>query len=133
MEIYEKIQFYSVEELKEKGIENCDIIPDLLRGYKVSVLTGGSKVGKTSIALDMANAISSGGKFLNFQCMQQEVLYVSVDNDSDLIGARINKMKMNANPNLRFYCDSVKLGVNGTDNEDVVYLIDVITKTIINL
>lgn len=132
MEIYEKIQFYSVEELKEKGIENCDIIPDLLRGYKVSVLTGGSKVGKTSIALDMANAISSGGKFLNFQCVQQEVLYVSVDNDSDLIGERINKMKMNANPNLRFYCDSVKLGVNGTDNEDVVYLIDVITKTIIN-
>ncbi|MDO4466561.1 MAG: AAA family ATPase [Bacillota bacterium] len=131
MEIYDKIHFFSVDDLKKKGIENCDIIPDLLRGYKVSVLTGGSKVGKTSIALDMANAISNGGKFLNFQCMKQQVLYISVDNDSDLIGERLSKMKISPNPNLKFYCDSVKLGVNGTENEDTVYLNDVVNKTLI--
>lgn len=130
MDAYETITFHSISDLKQQSSKDSTIITDVLRGYKVSVLTGSSKVGKSALALDMAYAIATGGNFLNFKCHQQQVLYITIDNDSDLIGERINKMRMKSVENIRFFCGQVKLGSNEIENEDVVYLKDVILKAI---
>lgn len=130
MSNYSDINFFSVQNNIDFKNQNSDIIIDLLRGCNVSVLAGGSKTGKSALALDMAYSIATGQKFLGFQCIKNEVLYISLDNDEYLIGERISKMQMKDVPNLKFCCNLFKLGSESRVDNEELYLIDVLSKCI---
>ncbi len=78
------------------------LIEDLLRGNKVSILTGGSKTGKSTIALQMAYAISTGQPFLDKKTKKKDVLYICLDNDEDLIAERLKMMNLNMDEHVIF-------------------------------
>lgn len=109
--MYDKeVKFYTTTEMKQNTDFNergniGDIVKDIIRGPKVSILAGGSKAGKSTLALDMAQCISKGIPFLGFETSQKGVLYISLDNDDDLIQERIQKMKMDDNDQLIFCFD----------------------------
>ena len=104
--------YINVTELRNKNISKPEeIIKGLLRGNKVSVLTGGSKAGKSSLSLKMAEKISCGEPFLGLPTTQKDVLYITLDNDEDLIAERLKIMNIKNNTHLDFYFDGpISLG-----------------------
>ena len=83
-----------------------ELVEGIVRGKnKVSLLSGGSKTGKSSIALDLAYSVSKGLPFLNKPTIQRDVLYISLDNSYDLIAERLKLMEFKENSHLDFFCD----------------------------
>ena len=96
--------FFSVSELKNyKILDGSMIVSNMLKGNKVSLIVGGMKMGKSTLALDMAQSVSLGKDFLGRKTTQMDVLYISLDNDPDLIAERIKLMGMDDNDHLDFY------------------------------
>lgn len=62
-------------ELAEELIEGV-----LRRGHKM-LISGSSKAGKSFLLMELACAIASGKKWLQFQCRQGKVLYVNLEID----------------------------------------------------
>ena len=80
------IELITGNEIRHKTyFENNYIVDSLIKGNKVSILTGGSKTGKSTLALQLANSVSKGIPFLNNNTIQCDVLYICLDNDEDLI------------------------------------------------
>ena len=114
-----EVKFYTVSEMKNDtsflSNREIELVKNLIHGNKVSLLSGGSKTGKSTIALALAECVSMGNPFLRFPTNKKSVLYISIDNEDDLIQERIHKMEMQDNESLIFCFDkSIVLG-NGVD------------------
>ena len=79
----------------------------LIKGNKVSILTGGSKTGKSTLALQLANSVSKGIPFLNNNTIQCDVLYICLDNDEDLIAERLKLMNLEMDDSVVFSINKV--------------------------
>lgn len=118
----------SAQQIQRKVYENNNyLIDNLLKGNKVSILTGGSKTGKTTFALQIANAVSKGDSFLGKKTKQADVLYICMDNEEDLIAERIELMNLEMNDHVTFcFNKQIKLGNDDDTSADSVYLIEVL-------
>lgn len=126
-----EISFYSVTEINENleqyESNQIEYVHGILHGNNVSLLTGGSKTGKSTLALDMGNCISKGIPFLGRKTLKKSVLYISIDNDDDLIADRVRLMNLGNNENFIFsFKKNIVLGNGIEPVEDEIDLFDVI-------
>ncbi len=122
-----EFELISAQQIQVKSYEKDNyLIDDLLKGSKVSILTGGSKTGKTTLALQIANAISKGNSFLGKKTKQADVLYICMDNEEDLIAERIKLMNLEMNNHVIFcFNKQIKLG-NDDSTVDSLCLIEIL-------
>lgn len=110
--------------------ENDYIVDSLIKGNKVSILTGGSKTGKSTLALQMAYAISKGITFLDHPTKKCEVLYIYLDNDEDLIAERLKLMNLEMDDSVLF-CFNKNIILNENSlREDSILFLEVISEAL---
>lgn len=131
MSLSEEIQNIHWDEINDSKENSPIYIDGLIKGNRVSIITGRPKSGKTTLALDMAYQIASGGTFLNKKCNKAQVLYISQDSDEDDIYEIMTAMKKRSEKDLMFHFGTVKLGNKELD-PDTTYLNEVIAHTIEN-
>lgn len=76
-EVY-SLSMYNNEPLPEP---NPELIEGVLREGHKMILTGDSKVGKTTILTELCAAITTGGKWLGMQCKKGNILYLNLEVD----------------------------------------------------
>jgi len=75
----------SLESLDEELAHLPTLAPELIQGvvrvgHKM-LISGSSKAGKSFLLMQLAIALSEGGKWLGFQCKKSKVLYVNLEID----------------------------------------------------
>jgi RecA-family ATPase len=75
----------SIESLDEELAHLPNLAPELIEGvvrvgHKM-LISGSSKAGKSFLLMQLAIALSEGGKWLGFQCKKSKVLYVNLEID----------------------------------------------------
>ena len=89
----------TIEELKNSIVDINYIIENMIRENGLYCLLGEAKVGKSVLALQIANSVCNGIPFLNLKTNKTPVLYLSTEmNPSETI-SRINFMKCNLKEN----------------------------------
>ena len=78
------------KEIRETIYEPLPAVVDGLIFPGITFITGKSKLGKSFLALQLANAVETGEKFLNCQCVKGEVLHYSLED-----GRRRNQRRWN--------------------------------------
>lgn len=90
----------TIEELKNSIVDINYIIENMIRKNGLYCLLGEAKVGKSALALQIANSVCNGIPFLNLKTRKTPVLYLSTEmNPSETI-SRINFMKFNLKKNI---------------------------------
>ena len=93
----------TIEELKCSIVDINYIIEDMIRENGLYCLLGEAKVGKSAIALQIANSVANGFPFLNLKTNKIPVLYLSTEmNPSETIN-RIKFMELNLSNKDFFY------------------------------
>lgn len=93
----------TIEELKCSIVDINYIIEDMIRENGLYCLLGEAKVGKSAIALQIANSVANGFPFLNLKTNKTPVLYLSTEmNPSETIN-RIKFMELNLSNKDFFY------------------------------
>ena len=78
-----------------KGFTKKDFIVDnLMKSNGLYCLVARPKVGKSLLALQLANSIATGTNFLGFRTIPSPVLYISTEMNFSQILDRIDKMKL---------------------------------------
>lgn len=92
----------TINELRNSNLKNYEndyIVDNLIRENGLYAILGSAKVGKSSFALQLANAVANGLNFLNLKTKKHPVLYLSTEmTPSDTI-SRIDLMNLNLNDN----------------------------------
>lgn len=93
----------TIEELKCSIVDINYIIENMIRENGLYCLLGEAKVGKSAIALQIANSVANGFPFLNLKTNKTPVLYLSTEmNPSETI-SRIKFMELDLNDKDFFY------------------------------
>lgn len=93
----------TIEELKNSIVDINYIIENMIRENGLYCLLGEAKVGKSALALQIANSVCNGIPFLNLKTNKTPILYLSTEmNPSETI-SRINFMKCNLMENNFLY------------------------------
>lgn len=101
--LYERNYIKTIEELKCSIADINYIIEDMIRENGLYCLLGEAKVGKSAIALQIANSVANGFPFLNLKTNKTPVLYLSTEmNPSETIN-RIKFMELNLSNKDFFY------------------------------
>lgn len=82
----------TISEMRNECKKNDFIVSDLMKSGGLYCLVARPKVGKSLLALQLANSIATGTKFLDFQTIQSPVLYISTEMNSMQMITRIDKM-----------------------------------------
>ncbi len=93
------------------------IVDNLMKSYGIYFLVARPKVGKSLLALQLANSIALGTDFLGFRTNPSPVLYISTEMDSMQIIERIDKMNLG-------FDDSNFLLIEQNPNERKLNLMD---------
>lgn len=125
-----ELSLFTGEELKNKPYnQNNYIIENLVKGNKVNILTGGSKTGKSTLALQMAYSVSKGVPFLNMNSKQYDVLYICLDNDEDLIVERLNLMNLKMDNHIMFCFNKAITLQSESSTDERITLLEIINET----
>lgn len=93
----------TIEELKSSIVDINYIIENMIRENGLYCLLGEAKVGKSAIALQIANSVANGFPFLNLNTNKTPVLYLSTEmNPSETI-SRIKFMGLDLKDKDFFY------------------------------
>ena len=77
------------------------VVPDLLPAG-LGILAGRPKIGKSWLALQLAIAIGSGGRFLGVEVEQAPVLYLALEDSPRRLKSRLELMHAPAEADIRF-------------------------------
>ena len=83
-------QMYAGESV-HYGSTEVALVKNLLIGFNVSIVAAEPKLGKTTLCLGIAKAVSTGANIFNLSAMQGEVLYMSYDQSQNQMNSRIEK------------------------------------------
>jgi RecA-family ATPase len=75
-------EIVSFSDLGELPPLSPELIEGVLRKGHKMLISGASKAGKSFLLIELAIRISTGGKWLGFQCSKGKVLYVNLEVDS---------------------------------------------------
>lgn len=89
----------TISDMRKDFKKNDFIIDNLMKSRGVYCLVARPKVGKSLLALQLANSIATGTNFLDFKTIQAPVLYISTEMNSMQIMDRINKMNLEFSDN----------------------------------
>lgn len=102
-----KLSYFNDNPLPEL---NPELIAGCLRQGHKMIVTGDSKVGKTTILTELSAAIATGGKWLGMQCAKGKVLYLNLEVDPNEFNTKA----------MAIY--NLAIGGRVSDNFDVVHL-----------
>ena len=89
----------SISEMRKEASKKDFIVDNLMKSNGVYCLVARPKVGKSLLALQLANSIATGNTFLGFRTIPSPVLYISTEMNSRQMVDRIDKMKLDFNDN----------------------------------
>ena len=92
-----------ISEMRKNSTKKDFIVDNLMKSNGLYCLVARPKVGKSLLALQLANAIAIGTNFLGFRTSSSPVLYISTEMNFSQILDRIDKM------NLEFDDDNFRL------------------------
>ncbi len=87
----------TISEMRKEAIKKDFIVDNLMKSKGLYCLVARPKVGKSLLALQLANSIATGTTFLGFRTSPSPVLYISTEMNSTQIIDRIDKMNLNFN------------------------------------
>ena len=87
----------NIDEMRKSFKQKDSIVEKLMKSEGVYCLIAEPKIGKSLLALQLANSIATGTTFLGFKTIQSPVLYISTEMDKDEVFSRINKMNCGFN------------------------------------
>lgn len=76
------------------------LVEDLIPEGAVTLLTGDSGVGKSTLALALAAAVARGEPFLGRRCSRRRVLYMDRENPVGIVRERLSRMGIPETPEL---------------------------------
>ena len=85
----------TIEELKCSIVDINYIIENMIRENGLYCLLGEAKVGKSAMALQIANSVANGIYFLDLKTNKSPVLYLSTEMNPNETISRIKLMKLN--------------------------------------
>ena len=89
----------TISEMRKNNIKKDFIVENFMKPNGIYFLVARPKVGKSLLALQLANAIATETNFLGFRTSPSPVLYISTEMDFSQILDRIDKMKLEFNDN----------------------------------
>ena len=92
-----------ISEMRKNSTKKDFIVDNLMKSNGLYCLVARPKVGKSLLALQLANSIATGTTFLGFRTSPSPVLYISTEMNFSQILDRIDKM------NLEFTDDNFRL------------------------
>ena len=92
-----------ISEMRKNSTKKDFIVDNLMKSNGLYCLVARPKVGKSLLALQLANSIATGTNFLGFRTSSSPVLYISTEMNFSQILDRIDKM------NLEFDDDNFRL------------------------
>ena len=84
----------TISEMRKNSIKKDFIVDNLMKSNGLYCLVARPKVGKSLLALQLANSIATGTNFLGFRTSPSPVLYISTEMNFSQILDRIDKMKL---------------------------------------
>lgn len=87
----------TISEMRKEVTKKDFIVDNLMKSKGLYCLVARPKVGKSLLALQLANSIATGTTFLGFRTSPSPVLYISTEMNSTQIIDRIDKMNLNFN------------------------------------
>ena len=87
----------TISEIKKTAIKKDFIVDNLMKSNGLYCLVARPKVGKSLLALQLADSIANGTTFLGFNTNPSPVLYISTEMTSAQLLERINKMNLHLN------------------------------------
>lgn len=87
----------TISEMRKNSIKKDFIVDNLMKSNGLYCLVARPKVGKSLLALQLANAIATGTNFLGFRTSPSPVLYISTEMNFSQIIDRIDKMNLQFN------------------------------------
>ncbi len=107
----------TITEMRKNFIKKDFIVDNLMKSQGLYCLVARPKVGKSLLALQLANAIATGTPFLGFRTSPSPVLYISTEMNTTQLIDRIDKMGLKFN-------DSNFLFIEQNPNERKLNLMD---------
>ena len=89
----------TISEMRKESTKKDFIVDNLMKSNGLYCLVARPKVGKSLLALELANSIATGTTFLGFRTNPSPVLYISTEMDSRQLLDRIDKMNLDFNDN----------------------------------
>lgn len=93
----------TISEMRKEATKKDFIVDNLMKSKGLYCLVARPKVGKSLLALQLANSIATGTTFLGFRTSPSPILYISTEMNFSQILDRIDKM------NLEFNDDNFRL------------------------
>ena len=87
----------TISEMRKNSTKKDFIVHNLMKSNGLYCLVARPKVGKSLLALQLANAIATGTNFLGFRTSPSPVLYISTEMNFSQIIDRIDKMNLQFN------------------------------------
>ena len=84
----------TISEMRNSFTKKDFIVDNLMKSKGLYCLVARPKVGKSLLALQLANSIATGQPFLGFRTTPSPVLYISTEMDYTQIMSRIDKMQL---------------------------------------
>lgn len=94
----QKLEIYQASSLYGKHIDRVRMIVSNMIPAGLTVLAGAPKRGKSWLALALALAVSSGGRFLDHGCARGEVLYLDLESSPARMQERLSRIWPGAAP-----------------------------------
>ena len=86
-------EIISFSDLKELPALAPELIEGVLRKGHKMLISGASKAGKSFLLIELALCITSGKKWLGFQCRKGKVLYINLEVDGASFLNRVNEVR----------------------------------------
>lgn len=96
----------SISEMRKNATKKDFIVDNLMKSNGLYCLVARPKVGKSFLALQLANSVATGTNFLGFRTSPSPVLYISTEMDNSQIIDRIDAM------NLQFTDENFRSKIN---------------------
>ena len=87
----------TISEMRKEATKKDFIVDNLMKSNGLYCLVARPKVGKSLLALQLANSIATGTTFLGFRTSPSPVLYISTEMNSTQLVDRIDKMNLQFN------------------------------------
>jgi hypothetical protein len=87
-----QLETVSAKDLLAQPIEKLGFTIDAILPHGLFILAGSSKIGKSWLALEMSNCVTSGDTFWNYPVKQGDVLYLALEDNNKRLQSRLSKV-----------------------------------------
>lgn len=107
------LETISSSELNTLELQPPKMIVHNLLSVGLNILAGNPKSGKSFLSLKLGHSVATGYRFLNYQVIQGQVLYLALEDTLFRLKSRMRGLKLPPTDNLHFATYSPKLADGG--------------------